>query len=45
MDEKTMLEIAEKIKNKTATEEEIIIFTKEFTKLLKEVKKDLSEEK
>lgn len=42
MDEKTMLEIAEKIKNKTATEEEIASFIKEFTELLKGIKDDLS---
>jgi len=44
MDEKTMLEIAEKIKNKTATEEEILTFTKEFAKLLEDIKDTLSEE-
>ena len=37
-----MLEIAEKIKNKTASEEEILAFTKEFNKLLIKVKEDLS---
>ena len=42
MDEKTMLEIAEKIKNKTATKEEILSFTKEFNNLLEEMKGDLS---
>ncbi len=36
-----MLEIAEKIKNKTATQEEVASFTKEFSKLLKEIKDDL----
>jgi len=41
MDEKKMEEIAEKIKNKTATEEEILVFTKEFNKILE----NLSEEK
>lgn len=45
MDKNTMLAIAEKIKDKTATEEEIIAFTNEFTKLLSEINKDLSEEK
>lgn len=37
-----MLEIAEKIKNKTATEKEILAFIKEFNKLLEEMKEDLS---
>lgn len=41
MDEKTMLEIAEKIKNKTATEEEIVAFKEEFAKLLEEINDDL----
>lgn len=41
MDEKTMLEIAEKIKNKTATEEEMVIFKEEFAKLLEKMNKDL----
>ncbi|MFA6392914.1 MAG: hypothetical protein WCW54_02430 [Candidatus Paceibacterota bacterium] len=44
MDEKTMLEIAAKIKNKTATKEEVTAFTKEFTKLLEEIKEDLKTE-
>lgn len=39
-----MLEIAEKIKNKTATEEEIASFTKEFAKLLEDIKDTLSKE-
>lgn len=39
-----MLAIAEKIKSKTATKEEILAFTKEFTKLLSEIKKDLKTE-
>jgi hypothetical protein len=42
MDENIMKEIAEKIKNKTATEEEILAFTKEFNSILSEVKDDLS---
>lgn len=33
-----MLEIAEKIKSKTATEQEELEFLKEYTKLLKEMK-------
>lgn len=41
MDKKTMLEIAEKIKNKTATEPEILAFTKEFNNLLEEIKEKL----
>lgn len=44
MDEKTMLEIAEKIKNKIATEQEILAFTKEFTKLLQDMKDALEVE-
>lgn len=36
-----MLEIAEKIKNKTANKEEILAFTKEFNKLLEGIKEDL----
>ena len=39
-----MLEIAAKIKNKTATEEEIAAFLKEYNKLLTEIKEDLSTE-
>jgi hypothetical protein len=42
MDEKTMLEIAEKIKNNTATKDEIIAFTKEYSKIVKELKEELS---
>jgi len=42
MDEKTMLEIAEKMKNGTATDEEKIAFIKEFNRLLKDIKDDLS---
>lgn len=41
MDEKTMLELADKIKNKTATEEEIAAFQKEFVKLLDGINDDL----
>lgn len=41
MDEKTMLEIAEKIKNETATEEEIITFKEEYAKLLEGINNDL----
>ncbi len=41
MDEKTMLVIADKIKNKTATKEEITAFLEEYNKTLKEIKEDL----
>lgn len=44
MDDKAMLAIAEKIKNKTATEKEIADFLKEYKKLLTEIKEDLSTE-
>lgn len=44
MDEKTMLVIAEKIKNKTATKEEIADFLEEYNKTLEEIKKDLETE-
>lgn len=40
MDDKKMEEIAEKIKNKTATEEEILAFTKEFNKILEDLSKE-----
>jgi len=43
MSEKELLVIADKIKNKTATQEEILIFTEEFRKVLEEVKVNLSE--
>ncbi len=36
-----MLVIADKIKNKTATKEEIASFLKEYNKLLTEIKEDL----
>jgi hypothetical protein len=39
MDDEKMLEIAEKIKSGTATEQEEIDFLKEYTRLLKEMKK------
>ena len=39
-----MLEIAEKIKTKTATEQEILAFTKEFVNLLEKIKEDLGKE-
>ena len=38
MDEKELMVIADKIKNKTATEEEILAFTEEFNKVLGEMK-------
>jgi len=44
MTNEEMLAIADKIKEKTASEEEIIIFTKEFSKLLGEIKEDLIKE-
>jgi len=43
MSEKELLVIADKIKNKTATQEEILAFTEEFRKVLEEVKTNLSE--
>lgn len=42
MDEKTLLEIAEKIKNKTATDEEVTLFMAELKKILAEIKDDLT---
>ncbi len=36
-----MKEIAEKIKNKTATEEELLAFLEEYTKIIKKVDKEL----
>ena len=44
MTNEEMLAIADKIKEKTASEEEILIFTKEFSKLLGEIKEDLIKE-
>lgn len=44
MTNEEMLVIADKIKEKTASEEELIIFTKEFSKLLGEIKEDLIKE-
>jgi len=35
-----MEEIAEKIKNQTATEEETLFFTKEFNKILEDMSKE-----
>lgn len=35
--------IAEKIKNKTATEEEVLVFMKEFNELLSSINDDLVE--
>lgn len=40
--EEEMLAIGQKIEDKTATPEEILMFTKEFARLIKEVKEDLS---
>jgi len=37
-----MLEISEKIKNKTATEDEITEFTKEFTHLISAIRQDIT---
>lgn len=42
MENEKMLEIAEKIKNQTATEEEITEFTKNLTELLSGIKKDIT---
>lgn len=36
--------IADKIKNKTATEEEIVLFLNEFKKLVSELNKELESE-
>jgi len=44
MTNEEMLIIAEKIKNKTATQEETLAFTKEFGKLLREIKEDVIKE-
>jgi hypothetical protein len=44
MDDAKMMEIAEKIKNKTANQEEILAFTEEFNKVLGELRDDLSKE-
>jgi hypothetical protein len=44
MDEKTMLVVAEKIKNKTATKEETEAFLEEFNKALEDVKDILGKE-
>ena len=41
MDEEKMKEIAEKIKNKTATEEELFAFVEEYTKILNKVNEEL----
>jgi len=41
MDEQKISEIAEKIKNKTATEEEILLMIEEYTKLLKKIEEGL----
>ncbi len=42
MENEKMLEIAEKIKNQTATEEEVTEFTKSLTALLSGIKKDIT---
>lgn len=41
MTNEEMLAIADKIKNKTATKEEILAFTKEYSQLVNEIKEDL----
>jgi len=42
MTDEELFALAEKIRDKTATEEEIIIFSKEYNKLYEELKNDLS---
>ncbi len=42
MDEKTLLELVEKVKNKTATEEEVSILMAEIKKIVSELKEDLT---
>ena len=42
MNEEKMLEVAEKIKEGTATEEEVIQFTKDLTALLGSIRKDIT---
>lgn len=42
MENEKMLEVAEKIKNNTATEEEITQFTKDLADLVGSIKKDIT---
>ena len=42
MENEKMLEVAEKIKNGTATEEEVTQFTKDLTSLLSGIRKDIT---
>ncbi len=42
MDEAKMIEIAEKIKNNTATEEEVLSYTQKIKEIVSEIKADLS---
>lgn len=42
MEQEKILELAEKIKNQTASEEELTQFTKELTELLGGIKKDIT---
>lgn len=41
MDDEKMLEIAEKIKSKTATEQEVSMFISEYNKLISDMTKEL----
>lgn len=41
MTKEEMLAIGEKIKNQTATPEEVLVFTKEFSKMIGEIKEEL----
>lgn len=42
MNSEKLLEIAEKIKNQTATEEEVILFTNDLKALLVSIKQDIT---
>lgn len=42
MENEKMLEVAEKIKNNTATEEEITQFTKDLAELIGSIKNDIT---
>lgn len=42
MNREKLLEISEKIKNNTATEEEVTIFAKEMTALLASIRQDIT---
>ena len=44
MDNETMLALADKIKNNTASEEEKVSFTQEFSRLIKGIKTDLTQD-